>query len=272
MIMRWVKKHPRLKKLGFKTVELLMTGIVFAVVASLLTQYISEQNTQRSLVEKRLTSISSIYIGCSKEWVDEQFGAPQFIGEIEGYTMCAYLSDFYLLQFAFNESFATEGYMVTSLENEENIQIEIKGVPVVLASTTLGEFSFYDFPGAPSSAYGFVTQGLGRALYAERYYFGNGGNYYEYYIASFDYGVFEGTLQDFIFSNQYIGIDEKIIIDDEVDSSIRTCSNMLNDRKNNCPNTYGVVRALNYTTVEKLFFDYGWFNSLQLRDRDKSFY
>jgi len=60
---------------------------------------------------------------------------------------------------------------------------------------TLGELSYYDFPGTPESVFGFVSNGNARAFYSESYYFMSGGNYYNYHVASFDYGKTGKNLQ-----------------------------------------------------------------------------
>lgn len=246
----------KFKKLLYKSIELIFTGIIFAVAASLLSTYILENIQEKRMQESHLNNISNIYIGCNKLWVDESFGSPQFVSEKEGYILCAYTSDFFVIQFVFDQALSAQGYLITSLENTEKLKIEIKDATFYdEQNIVLGDFSYYDFPGSPISVYGFVTNGIARTFYSEKYYFADVGNYYNYYIASFDFG--QDTIREFAWPSE----DE--FIDDEVNIKMNTGYEIITDRHNNFPNTYGVSKINN---IEELL-GYGWFNSVQLRNK-----
>lgn len=247
------------KKILYKSIELVFTGIIFAVVASLLTTYILENIQEKRMQEAYLKNISNIYIGCNKLWVDESFGSPQFVSEKEGYLLCAYISDFSVVQLVFDQALSAQAYLITSLDNKEKLQIEIEDTTFNdEQSIKLGNFSYYDFPSSPESIYGFVTNGNARVFYSEKYYFTSSGNYYNYYIASFDFGSRQDFLRNIILPSR----DE--YIDDEVNIDINEGVQIIGDRHNSYPNTYGVS---NINNIEELLFGYDWFNSQQLRNK-----
>ena len=91
----------------------------------------------------------------------------------------------------------------------------------------------------------------------------SGGNYYEYYIASFDYGKAGKNHQDFISS---LTFPDNEPIDDEVsETCFYNYSLVIKGRKNNYPNSYGVSTL--DVDMGSLLFSYDWFNSQQLRNK-----
>ena len=58
---------------------------MFAIVASLLTADIIDRKEQQRTINNQLSNLSNVYIGCSKQWTDESFGCPQFVGQKEDY-------------------------------------------------------------------------------------------------------------------------------------------------------------------------------------------
>lgn len=254
---------PKLKKVFLKFAELALTGIIFAIVASLLTANIIDRKEQQRTINRQLDSLSSVYIGCSKQWVDETFGYPQFIGQKEDYLLCAYVSDYFILQVAFDPTQSAQAYLITSLNNSKKVTLQINDSTLRTANGfTLGDLSYYDFPGNPESVYGFVSNGNARAFYSESYYFMSWGNYYNYHIASFDYGKTGKNTQSFISSFIFTGRDP---VDDEVIYSKNCGLQIINDRKNNYPNSYGV--STQDVDMTELLFSYDWFNSQQLRNK-----
>lgn len=252
----------KIKRLVEKVVELTVTGIVFAVVASLLTTAIIEKRDEERKIQTQLEKLSNVYIGCNKQWADEAFGAPQFTGQKDDYLLCAYISEHYVLQIVFDQAQAAQAYLITSLDNPDRISVPITDDTLYKTETfILGEISYYDFPGSPISVFGFTSNGNARALYAESYYYRAGGNYYNYYIGSFDYGKTPGSIEDFlaVFDMPLNDIDDEVSIEHNMGVQIIT------DRKNNYPNTYGVSN----TDIElyNLLFTYDWFNSQQLRNK-----
>lgn len=177
--------------------------------------------------------------------------------------MCAYVSDYFVIQIAFDQAYSAQAYLITALENDEDLRIEIEDTTHYsksLNDIVLGNISCYDFPGSPVSIYGFVSNGNARAFYSETYYYRSVGNYYEYHIASFDFGDLSGPLKKFFEQFQF-AVE---YIDDEVTPEQIRGVQIITDRKNNYPNTYGVSNGVD---IEALLFTYDWFNSQQLRNR-----
>ena len=259
IVKMYMNSRATIKKIFCKGVELVVTGIVFAVIASLLTTAIIEKRDAEQKTKTQLENLSNVYIGCNKQWTDEHFGAPQFTGQKDEYLLCAYVSEFYVLQMVFDKAEAAQAYLITSLKNPGGIKLQMDDATLRLDEDyTLGEFSFYDFPESPHSVYGFVSNGNGRALYSESYYFMGGGNYYEYCIAFLDFGQLSGGEWphfDIVSSD----------IDDEVNANMNLGVQIITDRKNSYPNSYGVYNL--DIDVYELLFTYDWFNSQQLRNK-----
>lgn len=250
-----------------KIAEMILTGIIFAIIASLLTANIVEERGLRREINTQLKNLSNVYIGCNKQWADEAFGAPQFVGQKEDYQLCAYVNDYFVLQIAYDQAQAAKAYMITALDNSDGIDVLVSDSTWDnVNGITLGELSYYDFPGVPESVFGFVSNGNARAFYGESYYFMSSGNYYEYYIASFDYGKQGKNAQDFISDLTFP--DEEPVDDEVKDSQICTYSLILKDRKRNYPNSYGVSTP--DIDMSNLLFSYDWFNSQQLRNKISS--
>ena len=239
----------------------ILNGIVMAVVASLLVTVINEKADRRSRIRQQLTDISNIYIGCSKEWMDEHFGVPQFTSEKEEHFFCAYISDYYVIQVAFGENASAEAYSITALKNKDKKKITIHDTTIIDAEDfTLGSVTYYDLPGEPSYVTGAVSNGNERASYEEYYYMMSYGNYYNYCYASLDFGIHHGEMMDFLAE---FGMPQGDI-DDEVDKSKNRGIQIIYDRKHSYPNTYAVARD---TDVLESLLDYDWFNSTQLRNK-----
>lgn len=256
----------KIKKIIEKGIELIVTGIILAVIASLLTTTIIEKRDTEREIKSKLHNLSNVYIGCNKEWADEVFGAPQFTGQKDGYLLCAYISEYYVLQLVFDEAHAAQAYLITALDNPNNINVQITDSTMYMAeSFVLGDVSYYDFRGKPEAVFGFTSNGNARALYGELYYYASVGNYYNYYIASFDYGKTPGDIEDFLATFDMPLGD----IDDEVSADQNLGIQIITDRKKNCPNTYGV--SVWGVDLNDILFTYDWFNSQQLRNRLNAF-
>lgn len=239
----------------------IMTGIVFAVIASLLTTSIIGKMESQSKIDEQLNNISNIYIGCNKQWADEKFGAPHFSGKQNEYTLCAYVTDFFVVQIAFDDAQSAKAYLITALDNNKNIHIKINDKTINAENSyILGEFSYYDFPGRPEYVGGGVSNGNARAVYYEKYYFNGGGNYYNYYIGFLDYGKAKSALEENVSQFDMTSGD----IDDEVSADQNHGIQIITDRHNCYPNTYGV--STGNVDVTYLLFSYSWFNSQQLRN------
>lgn len=256
----WNTIKPSIKKLP----EWVVTGVIFAIAASLLSSHIMSRIEEKQHIQNQLDSLSKLYIGCNKEWLDSRFGPPQFSGQKNDYQLYAYLNDYFLIQVALDESNATRAYMITALENDQAVKWTIKDnvfhnlISSRSADFSLGNFSYHDYSDHPEKVFGFVGNGNMRALYAEYYYFMSAGNYYDYYLASVDFGKTGKSIEGFI-GEFYMPETPPFPYFDDSPNQI------LKDRTTNCPNSYGVSDMnIDYT---ELFFTYDWFNSVQLRDQ-----
>jgi len=259
-----IRKHSKnIRKMIEKTFswlwESITTGIIFAIIASLLTTSIIKYNEQRRETKNQIQNISNIYIGCNKSWADESFGTPEFSYVKDNILLCAYISEYYVIQIAFDNGESAKAYLVTSLDCDDKVKVKIEDKTIIDDENfVLGEFSFYDFPGSPISVMGYISNGTGRSLYAEQYYFNSIGAYYDYYIASLDFGV---GVED----AKYEMVSKDIAIDEEVSSNINTGVQIITNRKDCCPNTFGVC-ATDFD-IDSTLFSYNWFNSQQLRNK-----
>lgn len=259
-----VKREKAGIRILIKLFDLIFTGVVLAIVASLLTTHILQKAEIKRLLEARLEDISNIYIGCNEDWIDERFGEPQFISRKDDFKMCAYVFEYCVIQIAYDNNNSTRAYLITSLKNDDKIQMKIKDSTFYKKGEfSLGSFSYYEIDEAPLSVSGYFTNGVGRICYREDYYYRAGGNYYTYCYATLDYGM-NGNLQHAFIYNK----DKPMDIDDEVTSNKIKGFLIVNDRHAEKPNSYGVtdnIEALNY------LFDYQWFNSYQILNKARNF-
>jgi len=255
------KHNASTKKLLLKATELVSTGIIFAVVASLLTTAIIDANRQQAIVKGQLDAISNIYIGCNKSWIDQGLGNPQFIATKDELLLCAYVSEYYVIQVAFDDAFSTKAYLITTLENEDNIHITINNQTIASGEARiLGSFAYDEFDvGELIEVWGFISNGNTRALYAENFWTNGGGNYYSYHLASYDFGKLGCTFAEFL---QSFGMGDEIT---DGRLSINSGFQIIKDRHTAYPNTYGVSSS--DINVAEIFYTYDWFNSMQLRNK-----
>jgi hypothetical protein len=250
-----VKPHVKetLNHVFAKLADLFFAGIICVIISSLITTGILENIEAKSQDNRRMALLSRISIGTNQSWVDENFGTPQFMANKDEYLLCVYTSDNFLLQVVYSDH-SVQGYLITAFEEG---RVEIEDLTSFFDDgIELGRFSFYDFPDAPISAMGFISNGASRALYAETYYLASQGNYLNYYIAYFDYGFAKG--------NSEWGFFEVSAADDEMtaDQLSPNASLILTNRKKSYPNTYGAsVFGLD---MEQLLFTYDWFDSVKL--------
>ena len=126
----------------------------------------------------------------------------------------------------------------------------------------MGESSFYDYPGKPDKVFGYVSQGVARCIYAEQYSAETENNW----LLALDFGRLSVTLPGFVQSIQ-LGVEK---VDDEVGMAIITSPQTLADRKQTCPNTYGVSDVnIGMDEMYDLFFLYNNFDSLSMREDTK---
>lgn len=136
-----MRKRIGLKELGTrilrKSAEPILTGIVFAVIASLLTTFIMEGRANKKEVAQQIDSVLDLYIGCHKQWVDARFGVPHFSGQQDEYLLCAYISDLFVIQIAYDSAQSAQAYLITSLKNSNDIKLEINDATLGIDSFTL---------------------------------------------------------------------------------------------------------------------------------------
>lgn len=239
--------------------EWIITGFILATISAIVTSSILNCMEKHRIINEEINNISNIYIGCNKDWVDDRFGYPQFSSQKGEYLLCAYSSEYYMLQFAFDKYESAQAYLITALENNKDMQIVINDT--TLGSNNqlcLGDFSYYDFPFTPIEVYGYATNGAGRYLYSETYYYAGGGGYYNYHIATLDYGIY---FKNAIFE----ALSQNIDVDDEVNSNMNQGFLSLVNRNECAPNSYGV--SVVGFDMKNTLFEYSWFNSQQLRNK-----
>lgn len=245
--------------------EWIITGVVFAVVASLLSTVLMAHIEENSRDRNQLNDLSNIYIGCSRAWMDEHFGVPQFVGHNDKYTLCAYILDSFAIQAAFDEAESAKAYLITVLASKDDSRKNKFSINDETSKYTknlvLSDFSYYDFPGKPEAVFGATSNGNARAYYAEMYYFMSSGNYYEYYLATLDFGKLNNDFEGFLHEFGMPSGD----IDDEVSAKVNQGVQVIVDRKKNCPNSYGVATLADLEAMDSLLLY--WFNSQQLRNR-----
>ena len=91
----------RLHLFLMKSIDLIITGIVCAIISSLITTFILAEIEVNSKNKEKINSLSDICIGSNRDWVDQYFGTPQFSAEKGDYLLCAYTTDHFLLQIAY---------------------------------------------------------------------------------------------------------------------------------------------------------------------------
>lgn len=244
----------RLKRLSSTIIDFIITGVICAIVSTLISTAILNNIEMESQNKKRVSLLSYISIGTNREWVDQSFGTPQYSATQDEYDLCAYTSDDFLLQVVYDKSGSVQGYLVTAYEPNK---IKIDDLPKLFDNgVKIGSFSFYDFPHAPESVMGYFINGSGRVFYGETYYFASRGDYLAYHIAYVDYGFYKGTTS--------LGMFQETTPDEEItkDNISPNSGEIITNRKGFYPNTYGVSNI--GRKMEELLFKYGWFDSMKL--------
>ena len=247
--------------------RLIFEGIIIAVIASVLATFIVEDISGRSKLNRMYKDVSQIYMGSGMEWMKEHFGVPNFVGSKDDYTLHAYISDYFIIQVAFDEEESVCGYLVTLIDKKSVGRLNItglmsfeKGNPTKF-DMVFGKISYYDIPSSPVEVRSFISQGVGRILYSECYYYGSSGNYNEYCFASLDFGKRDKQF-DFI---EYLSFDDSEA-DEETEGMRTAACPLLANRKKVSPNTYGVAEN---DGVFDVLLNYGWFDSMQLILKNK---
>ena len=237
-----------------------VVGILLAVslLVSVIPMVGADTEEPRQESSELLDQIS---IGCNRVWMEQELGIPRFVGAKKGYRLCAYVTEDYVVQAAYDRADSLRAYLITALPGERTIVIQDDTFYPVREPVRLGLDSYYDYPGAPVQVWGYVSQGNNRGFYGEEYYPAGAGNYDTYYLASVDYGVLKDGLEAFLGQIQ-LGLSE---VDDEVGSEQIQLDQTLANRKSVCPNSYGVSDGK--ADIWELFGTYDWWNSQKLRNQ-----
>lgn len=193
---------------------------------------------------------SRITIGQNKESIEERIGKAYYqqtnTNNISEYI---YIINDVVLRIYYKDN-QLISYFVTLRNN-----VEI-GFPeqysYLVNDKGLGNFTFYEIEGAPSCVESYVSNGVGHSFYAEKYYFGAGGNYYDFYFLQLDYGI-DNT--------EYIS-DKNIFYDEEIDKiKLENFDYVLmRDRKKSYPNTFGISLPEYSDEVYEMISYYGNFD------------
>lgn len=221
-----------------------------------------EQNQYKKSV---FDAVENICIGCSKEWMDSQFGVPNFSRAhptmIDTYNLsedlsileCCYIFD----EFVIRAFYETPGnscrlFLVTQRVEKMSYEIHIPYSPT--NGKSLGKFTYYEIEGKPQRVFGFDYQGFVRDLYGEFYYFGTYANYFNFIFMTLDYGYIDKNFDIGPYDFQ------EFFLDDEVDINQITGLPMDASRDSVHPNTYG-ISALSEKDTIRLVQDYSTFDS-----------
>lgn len=245
---------------------------------------------------KKIAFVSKISIGCNKNWVDEKFGVPFSINTINvtnigrvnydkngniydkhhkvieedaiinTYLECIYFLDDILVMTIYYDSSNNlcKAFFITLLNGASVIDNIIPEVYSSLVSgKTIGEFTFTDIERNPDYIFGYVGQGVGRAFYGEKFYFGSSGNYQDFYFAILDYGMLSPRADFYNFlSNAMFEFDIYLGVKDIPSSYL-----LSHQRSILHPNTYG-ISCLDDEITFDLLSSYQAFDSLPLRDNN----
>ena len=217
-----------------------------------------------------IKSIQNLYIGSHKGWIDSKLGFPTFTNQAEDFLECVYVTDIATVRVYYDYTVnACQAFFVTALSKKLFDAIELPPqYSWIVSKKRLGKFSFYEIEYVPFSYFGFVSQGVGRALYGELYDYSSRGNYYEFYFLILDYGImksFEDFERNLIDSIRY---DDSKDDKEHIGYAYDEYFQRITSRDIFYPNTYG-ISGINID--KKIIIDaitsYQSFDSLQLRSK-----
>lgn len=272
------KSKGNISRLINQIVILLVGPILTAIIADVMIEHSMKKISEKESLNNQTKTFESLYIGCSKEWIDERLGVPTFEYTIDSDSPilyneketlkddllgCVYNTDIAILRAFFKkDDLSCKAFFVTT-KNENAIKIP-KPYCNIIHSNEIGNFSYYDIMNYPVLLGGFFTNGTGRLFYGEVYYYYSGGNYYNFSFATLDYGLKKDI--DLI-----VRKPEEFEFDDKINK--KNCKivgwEFIKDRKKGYPNTYGITdRSISSDITWDLLSDYNGFDSNQLRTHD----
>lgn len=276
------QKHKNIiKKLGKGLLLAIIAPIITAIVADwLISRSVKRINAEEKL-NMQVKTLENVYIGCSKEWIDEKLGAPTFMYSCDGkiefertkpeemnydFLTCVYVTDIAVLKAYYGkEDNSCQIFFITATDEKQ---------PLNLPSTyrrfvndkSIGKFSYHDIEGNPTVIGGAFSNGNARTFYGETFNFYSAGNYYGFIFGNVDYGI------DVPFLLYTTGTE--IEWDDKTSDhppKVLGVQNIKN-RKENYPNTFGLASpAIPAELAWKLLLENKGFDSFQLK-KDPFYY
>jgi len=227
----------------------LLIGVISSVAATIIVNHSIRVNEEARFDKQRIDSLNNLSVGINKKWVDDKFGEPKYVRTVNGFALCAYVTDDYMLQVAFDEDDSLEGYLITIINEKFKF---MPNTPRLFMgfNKAVGEFSYADFSqdDAYDEALGSMAAN-GRRMYYEEYWGGAPGGYYYYYIASMDYGA-----------NFPCELTSRTNEADNYHGSVA-----ITDRKQCYPNSIGVAtRDSGKFDMKNTLLTIGWFDSLNM--------
>lgn len=273
----------------FMTFLTIVATVIAAIIVSVSTMIFSQISKHNDLIN----TLEDIYIGCSKEWIDSHLGPPTFLyladsNEISDYIrdrcreeeydvnynliVGIYVTDVAILQAYFDKSaMSCRLFMIIRTDSRRWNQVNLpKQYRYCVNNKPLGKFSYYEIDGQPEHIHSYYTNGTGRTFYMEQYYYASGGNYYNFYFGTLDYGNFEtvGQFWDNLTQSTTVSDDDAEYV--TIVDSVLGAEFILENRKACCPNVYAISSpSLSYAEAMLLLSDYTAFDSLQLKNKVK---
>lgn len=256
------------------SISLLIAPVITAFIADKIIRKSMQEITKENTLNNQLSTLDTLYIGCSKEWLDERLGVPTFIYSVNSENLpyyvhnddlhsdllgCVYVTDIAILRAFFNkDDRSCKAFFVTA--KDETIKIKLPNpYRRSICDKSLGDFSYYDIKNMPSLIGGFITNGVGRIFYGECFYYASGGNYYNFSFGTLDYGL-NGNFNLITMNPDEFEFDDKVN-----KGHCKVISNQFSQDRSQCfPNTYG-ISTLSYSYTWYLLADYSSFDSNQLR-------
>ncbi len=104
-----------------------------------------------------LTPSLGIDQGCSKSIVEECLGIATYMMNGNGYDLCTFVSDIYVVQTAFDSADTMKAYLITEF-NIQDSPIDFAGLGADSPAYSLREDSVY-YPEKSEKVFGYVSQG-----------------------------------------------------------------------------------------------------------------
>ena len=240
----------------------IFTSIIAAITAALLISGINVLYDSFKEKHDVINAIQNILIGSNKEWIDSELGPFNFSSIQGNFVECVYILDTTAVTVFYDiGTNSCRGYFVTLLKKDILFPIKLPSAySWITRGKPIGKISYYDIELIPHDTYGYVSNGTGQAFYGEEYYYASSGNYYTFLFASLDFGELQMPWWEFAELLELKWSEEPI--DDEIG---QTHGQVITDRKNIYPNTYGIVAS---NDILPLFIYNSGFDSFQLGDKN----